>query len=295
MEVATSSKPVKRLGVIGSGLMGTGIAQVAVTAGLMVDLYDEAPQALDRARESIASGLARDVVKGRLTEDQREAAMSRLRTAGAVEDLIEVDAVIEAVIERTDIKRDLFARLDAMLPAPTLLASNTSAIPITDIAAAASRPERIIGMHFFSPVPSMQLCEIVRGYATDDIATAAAQVLASVLGKQTILVQRDDAGFVTSRLLTALIQEAARVVEEGVATAEDVDRACVLGFGHRMGPLETADLTGIDVAYRAGLAIYEGSGREAFFPPQILRRMVTAGDLGRKSGRGFYDHSGGVV
>ena len=279
------------LGIVGAGLMGAGIAQVAAQAGLAVLLHDSDPAAIGRGRDQVARGLQRLVDKGRLTADELEAALERIKPAPGLEETAQADAVIEAVIERVDVKQEVFARLSAAAGGQTLLATNTSAISISEIAATASRPEQIIGMHFFSPVPAMALCEVIRGYRTSDTTVAAALALAGALGKESILVNRDDAGFVTSRLMTVLVQEAARLVEQGLATPEDVDKACVLGFGHRMGPLATADLTGVDVAYRAGKAIYEGSGDPSFRPPQLLRRMVAAGRLGRKSGQGFYKYN----
>ena len=171
-----------------------------------------------------------------------------------------------------------------------MLCTNTSAIPITSIAAATSTPERVVGTHFFSPVPMMKLCEVVRGYHTSDQAIAAAREFAESAGKTCVVVNRDVAGFVTTRLITALTMEAIRILETGVASAEDIDAACRLGFGHSMGPLETADLTGVDILLNATTNVYTDTQDEKFAPPELLRRMVTAGDIGRKSGRGFYSH-----
>lgn len=276
------------LGVIGAGLMGSGIAQVAAQAGLTVRLYDSQPGAVGRSRDQIAARLRRLVDGNRLAGEDLEAAMQRIEIAPDLATAASTDAIVEAIIEDVQVKQDLFRDLsDAALPT-TLLATNTSAISITDIASASSRPENIVGMHFFSPVPAMSLCEIIRGYRTSDETLSAALQLAAALGKESIVVNRDDAGFVTSRLMTVLIHEAARILEDGLATPEDIDRACVLGFGHRMGPLATADLTGVDIAYRAGKAIFEGTGDPAFRPPELLRRMVSAGAYGRKTGEGFY-------
>ena len=278
------------LGVIGAGLMGAGLAQVAAAAGLEVLLFDTAEGAVDRAFAGIRDRFSRDLDRGRMTAEEVESAIQRLRQADDLADLGHCDAVIEAVIEDLEIKQRVFSDLAEIVSDHTLLASNTSALPITDIAATCSRPDQVIGMHFFSPVPAMRLCEIIRGYRTSEEALAQAERLAAMLGKETIVVNRDDAGFVTSRLMTVLIHEATRIVEEGLATPEEVDRACELGFGHRMGPLATADLTGVDVAYRAGRSIFQSTGDSFYRPPQLLRRMVAAGAIGRKAGEGFYDY-----
>jgi 3-hydroxybutyryl-CoA dehydrogenase len=197
---------------------------------------------------------------------------------------------VEAVFENVDVKRELFGTIDSLAPQTAILATNTSAIPITTIAAATSRPESVVGTHFFSPVPMMKLCELIRGYKTADETLEAARLFAERVGKTCIVVNRDVAGFVTTRLITALSMEAAKLVETGVASAEEVDIACRLGFGHAMGPLQTADLTGIDILTNATLNIYNDTADEKFAPPELLRRMIAAGDLGRKSGRGFYQY-----
>ena len=184
----------------------------------------------------------------------------------------------------------MFAALDTIARADAVLATNTSAIPITTIAAATERPESVVGTHFFSPVPMMKLCELVRGYKTSDETLARAREFAESVGKTCIVVNRDVAGFVTTRLISALAMEAVTLVESGVASAEDVDVACRLGFGHAMGPLQTADLTGVDILTNASTNIYTDTQDEKFAPPELLRRMVTAGDLGRKSGKGFYTY-----
>lgn len=287
-----SEATIATLGVVGAGLMGSGIAQVAALAGIEVRLFDAAAGAVDRSLETIGDQLRRLVEKGQLTDEEAASALGRIRPSSTLAETATGDAVIEAVIEDLKVKQDIFHQLAAHAGDATLLATNTSALPITDIAATCARPHQVVGMHFFSPVPKMPLCELVRGYRTDDAILAKAQSLAQALGKETILVNRDDAGFVTSRLMSVLVGEAARIVEQGLASAEDVDRACVLGFGHRMGPLATTDLTGVDVAYRAARSIHESTGDPAYRPPEILRRMVAAGALGRKSGEGFYRHEG---
>lgn len=278
------------LGVVGAGLMGGGIAALAALSGMNVRVFDQDQAMADSLPERIRGWYAGDLKRGRLDAEQVETAIERIAFAGTLEEVASADAVIEAVIENLDIKQDVFRRLSLAAGDHTLLATNTSAISVTEIAAKSSRPEQIVGMHFFSPVRVMRLCEIVRGYRTSDSTLASALALSGRLGKEHIVVERDDAGFVTSRLMSVLIHEAVRIVEQGLASPEDVDRACVLGFGHSMGPLATADLTGVDISYRAGLAVAQGSGDQSYQPPQLLRRMVAAGDLGRKSGRGFFDY-----
>ena len=194
------------------------------------------------------------------------------------------------MFEKLEVKTELFASIDRIAKPGAVLASNTSALPITRIAAATSRPEAVVGTHFFSPVPLMRLCELVRGYKTSDETLAAARLFAENVGKTVVVVSRDIAGFVTTRLISALAVEAIRLVESGVATAEDVDVACRLGFGHAMGPLQTVDLTGADIMLNATSNIYDETGDPKFAAPELLRRMVAAGDLGRKSGKGFYDY-----
>ncbi|MBK6762757.1 MAG: 3-hydroxyacyl-CoA dehydrogenase family protein [Micrococcales bacterium] len=280
-----------RIAVVGAGLMGGGIAQVSAVAGHDVILQDMSGESVARGRDAIAASLEKFADKGRITGEQAQAALERITTVTDLDAVGEADIVVEAVFEKFEVKAEVFRRLDAVCSDGTLLATNTSAIPITSIAAVTSRPEQVVGTHFFSPVPLMKLCELVRGYKTSDEAMARAREFAEGVGKTVVVVNRDVAGFVTTRLITALAMEAIALVESGVASAEDVDTACRLGFGHAMGPLETADMTGVDIIFNATSNIYADSQDEKFSPPEVLRRMVTAGDLGRKSGKGFYDYS----
>ncbi|GHC48558.1 3-hydroxyacyl-CoA dehydrogenase family protein [Streptomyces cinnamoneus] len=280
----------KKLAVIGAGLMGSGIAQVSAQAGWDVVLRDVTDAALTRGTDGIRASYEKFVSKGKLEAAAAEQALARITTTTDLDAAADADIVVEAVFEDIDTKRDIFRTLDGLVKDETVLASNTSAIPITKIAAATSRPERVVGTHFFSPVPMMQLCELVRGYKTSDETLARAREFAEGVGKTCIVVNRDVAGFVTTRLISALVVEAAKLYESGVATAEDIDVACKLGFGHAMGPLATADLTGIDILMHATGNIYTECQDEKFAPPEIMRRMVDAGDLGRKSGQGFYQH-----
>ena len=275
--------------VIGAGLMGSGIAQVAAQAGWQVVLRDISEEALARGLSVIERSTAKFVEKDRMTAAEREATLGRITTTTDLEVAVATaDVVVEAVFEEVSVKQELFRALDGLAREGAMLATNTSAIPITTIAAATSRPESVVGTHFFSPVPMMALCELVRGLHTADETLARARAFAEAVGKTCVVVNRDVAGFVTTRLICAMVVEAVRLYESGVATAEDIDTACRLGFGHAMGPLATTDLTGVDILRHASLTIYGETGDAKFFPPETLTRMVTAGDLGRKSGRGFY-------
>ena len=280
----------QKITVIGAGLMGSGIAQVSAQAGHDVVLRDVTDEALARGRAGIEASYARFVGKGKMTQDDADAALARITTTTDLEAAADSDLVVEAVFEDLGVKTALFTDLDRICRDGAVLATNTSAIPITQIAAATQRPESVVGTHFFSPVPMMQLCELVRGFKTSDETLATARAFAESVGKTCVVVNRDVAGFVTTRLIAALVVEAVKLVENGVATAEDVDTACRLGFGHAMGPLATADLTGVDILRNATRNIYVETQDEKFAPPETLNRMVTAGDIGRKSGRGFYEY-----
>ncbi|MDX2645215.1 3-hydroxyacyl-CoA dehydrogenase family protein [Streptomyces sp. NPDC001902] len=278
----------KKLAVIGAGLMGSGIAQVSAQAGYEVVLRDITVEALARGKGGIEASYEKFVAKGKLTAQDAAAALARITTTTDLDAAADADIVVEAVFEKIEVKQEIFRALDKIAKADAVLASNTSAIPITKIAAVTERPESVVGTHFFSPVPLMQLCELVRGYKTGDATLARAKAFAEEIGKTTIVVNRDVAGFVTTRLIAALVVEATKLYESGVATAEDIDIACKLGFGHAMGPLATADLTGVDILLHAADNIYTESQDEKFAPPELMRRMVDAGALGRKSGEGFY-------
>ena len=278
--------------VVGAGLMGSGIAQVSALAGHDVILRDISLEAVVKGRGAIEASLARFAEKGAIDAGDAEAALARITGTTDLDGAAQSDIIVEAIIEEVDLKAALFADLDRLAPQGAILATNTSAIPITRIAAATGRPESVVGTHFFSPVPMMKLCELVRGLKTSDETLAAARTWAEGIGKTCIVVNRDVAGFVTTRIITALVNEAIRLVETGVASPEDVDIACKLGFGHAMGPLATADLTGIDVMRRASMSIFNETAEKAFYPPELITRMAIAGDLGRKSGRGFYTYGG---
>lgn len=280
----------KKLAVIGAGLMGSGIAQVSAQAGWDVVLRDVTDEALTRGTDGIRASYEKFVSKGKLAAAEAESALQRITATTELEAVADADLVVEAVFEQIDTKREIFAAVDKLAKDGAVLASNTSAIPITKIAAATGRPEQVVGTHFFSPVPMMPLCELVRGLKTSDETLSAAREFAESAGKTCVVVNRDVAGFVTTRLISALVVEAAKLEESGVASAEDIDTACRLGFGHAMGPLATADLTGVDILLHATENIYDETHDEKFAPPERMRRMVDAGDLGRKSGRGYYPH-----
>lgn len=277
-----------RLAVIGAGLMGSGIAQVAAQAGWQVTLRDLDDAATTRGLTAARRSLERFAAKGAVDPEDVEAALARITPTTDLEAAADADVVVEAVFERIEIKHEVFRTLDKICRPDAVLATNTSAIPVTQIAAVTRRPESVVGTHFFSPVPMMKLCELVRGHKTSDETLAAARAFAEELGKTCVVVNRDVAGFVTTRLIAAFVVEAVKLVESGVVSAEDLDTACKLGFGHPMGPLATTDLTGVDVLMHATRNIYTDTGDPKFFPPELLQRMVSAGDLGRKSGKGFY-------
>jgi len=277
---------VQRVAVIGAGVMGTGIAQVAARAGYRVELFDVVPGAAQKSLERIADSLGRAVEKGRCTAAEREEALRKL--SAAAEMPAQADLIIEAAPENLELKKELFARLSKAARADAILASNTSSLPITAIASAAAHPERVIGLHFFNPVPAMKLLEIVQGERTHPLVVTAARAVGARMGKEVVVV-RDAPGFATSRLGIALAMEAIRMLEEGVATAEEIDRAIELGYGHPMGPLKLTDQVGLDVRLAIAEHLLSELG-ERFRPPQLLRRMVRAGKLGKKSGEGFYKY-----
>jgi 3-hydroxybutyryl-CoA dehydrogenase len=279
------------IAVIGAGLMGSGIAQVSAAAGYEVVLRDVSDAATARGLAGITASYEKFVSKGRLAQADAEAALARITATTDLGAVAEADVVVEAVFEDLEVKQGLFREIDKIAKAGAVLATNTSALPITQIAAVTERPEAVVGTHFFSPVPLMALCELVRGYKTGDDTLARAREFAEKVGKTCIVVNRDVAGFVTTRLIAALGNEAVRLLETGVATAEDIDTACKLGFGHTMGPLATLDLTGVDIMRNATRNIYNETHADQFAVPELLNRMVAAGDLGRKTGHGFYDYS----
>ena len=281
---------IQTVGVIGAGTMGSGIAHVFARAGFNVLLCDVEQRFLDRALASIRANLGREAAKGKLAEADIEKALARITAVVDREALGAADFAVEAASERFEIKSEIFRALDRILPAGAVLATNTSSISITKLAAQTQRPAQVIGMHFFNPVPVMALVEIVRGLATSDETFTAVQALAIKLGKTPVEVN-DAPGFVSNRVLMPLINEAAFAVMEGVATAEAVDQVFKLGMAHPMGPLTLADFIGLDVCVDILRVLQEGYGDPKYRPCPLLVRMVDAGWLGRKSGRGFYSYN----
>ena len=269
--------------VVGAGQMGAGIAQVVAASGRRVSLHDAAPGATERGLEAMRKSLTRLAEKGGPDPD------GVLARVEPVDDLVPADLLIEAVVEDADVKEEIFRRADALLPPPAILASNTSSIPITSLAAATSRPDRVIGMHFFNPVPVLKLVEVIRGLETSDETAQAIAGLAVELGK-TPAEARDFPGFVSNRILMPFINEAAYAVLEGVAEPEAIDTIAKLGFAHPMGPLALADLIGLDTCVAIMDVLHYGLGDPKFAPCPLLRQYVQAGRLGRKSGRGFYEY-----
>jgi 3-hydroxybutyryl-CoA dehydrogenase len=280
---------VKRVGVIGAGTMGNGIAQVFAQAGFEVLLWDAIPAAVDRAKTTIEKSLGRFVEKGRMTAADRDAALGRLTSSLTMDVMSGADYVVEAIAEDLKSKIDVFARLDAITKPHVILSSNTSSISITVLGAATKRPDRVLGMHFMNPVPLMTLVELIRGQATSPESMQIATDLCKTLGK-TAVEAADYPGFIANRILMPMINEAIYAVMEGVGTPEAIDTVMKLGMNHPMGPLTLADFIGLDVCLAILHVLHEGLGDPKYRPCPLLRRMVAAGQLGRKSGRGFYTY-----
>ena len=280
---------IRTLGVLGAGQMGGGIAQVAAASGLAVVLVDSALAIAEKAKHKIAGLLTRQVEKGKMTADAKDALVERIRPASAIDDLDGCDFVIEAATEKIDVKLALLRECDSVLAPGKWLASNTSSISLTRLAAVTSRPDRVIGMHFMNPPPLMKLVEIVRALQTSDETFVLAKALAEKLGKVTT-TSRDAPGFLVNRILIPMLCEACFALQEGVGTAEEIDLGARLGLNHPMGPLELGDLIGLDTVLAIAEVLHREVGDDKYRPPTLLRNLVAAGWLGRKTGRGFYTY-----
>jgi len=280
---------IRRIGVIGAGTMGSGIAQVCAMAGYDVVMQDLSEAALERARASMQGSLARLVKKATLTEAQADEGLARIATATALDHLAGCDIVIEAIVERLEVKAAVLKQLDAICRAEAIFASNTSSISLTELAAATARPGRVVGMHFFNPVPVMQLVEIIRALQTTDAVAEAVTKLTLAVGK-TPRVSKDSYGFIVNRLLAPQINEAINCVYEGLATPEDIDSMMKLGANHPMGPLSLGDLIGLDVVLNIMETLYNGFDDPKYRSSPLLKQMVAAGYLGRKTGKGFFEY-----
>jgi 3-hydroxybutyryl-CoA dehydrogenase len=280
---------IKQVTVVGSGLMGSGIAQVCAQAGIEVVLNDVSRKALDKAIKNIEWSVDKFIEKGKLAE-KKEAIIERISTVTDLDSAEDIDLVIEAVFEQLELKQQIFEKLDRLCAQHTLLASNTSAIPISELAAVTRRADKVLGLHFFSPVPMMQVVEVIKGISTTDETTKIGQEFVKKIGKEPIMVNRDVAGFVINRINLPSTIEAMRLVEQGVATVEDVDKGLKLALGRKMGVFETSDMVGLDVTYGALMAMFKETGNPRWYPPLLLRRKVKAGHLGHKTGRGWYQY-----
>lgn len=288
-EVAAPT-PVVTVGIAGTGIMGSGIAEVAALAGFDVTIRSRRQSRAEEAQARLATSLDRQVEKGKLDATERDRALARVRTTSDIESLAGCDLVVESVVEDLDVKRQLFAQLDQVCSNDTILATNTSTLAVTDVAMATERPDRVVGLHFFNPAPRMPLVEVVPAAATDRATVDAARRFAEDCGKETVTV-KDNAGFVVNALLFPYLNGAVKMLDAGVASREDIDTAMKGGCGYPMGPLELLDLIGLDTSVSIMDALHADRPDACLSPAPLLKRMVTAGQLGRKSGTGFYDYS----
>jgi len=284
-----NAEDVRKVGVVGCGVMGAGIVEVCARAGLDVRYVEANPDLVERGRSRIEASILRAVERGKLDEQQGAEDLTRIAGSTTIDDLADRDLVIEAATEHQETKREVFRRLDEVTRPEVVLASNTSSIPIVELAAVTGRPALVVGMHFFNPVPVMGLIEVVRAITTSDETVEFSRGFGGVLGKTTVL-SKDRAGFIVNMLLIPYLNGAVRMLDEGFATREDIDTAVSLGLAHPMGPLRLLDLIGLDTALFVANVLFEEFKEPLFAPPPLLKRMVTAGRLGRKTGVGFYDY-----
>ena len=281
---------IQKVGVVGCGLMGSGIAQVSAQAGFPTVVREVSQEIVDKGLKSIEKNLARLVEKATISEAQRNEARRRLKGTTSLDDLKDCDVIVEAIIEQLPAKRELFSALDAICPPSTIFASNTSSLTITEIATATKRPQRFVGLHFFNPVPVMKLVEVVKTIATEPAVYEEMVAFGAKLGKTPVRAH-DSTGFIVNRLLVPYLLDAIRALEEGVGSIEDIDNSMKLGCGHPMGPLTLLDFVGLDTTYYIANIMFDEFRERRFAPPPLLKRMVLAGWNGRKAGRGFYDYS----
>jgi 3-hydroxybutyryl-CoA dehydrogenase len=286
----TSKSPIRTVGVVGCGIMGAGIAQICVTHGFDTVVVEADQKRLDQGITQIRGRLGRDVERGRLSQEGHDRALRRLHGSDNFGDLADCDLVLEAIVEDIAVKRPLFEKLGRSVRPDAILASNTSSLAVSELAGASGRPDRVLGLHFFNPPTALRLLEVIVPSSASEETVAAAMEFCDSIDRVTVRVQ-DTPGFIVNRLLVPFIYDAIRMVEAGVATAEDIDQGCRMGLNHTMGPLATADLVGLDTLAAIGDAMFESYGEPRFKPPTILRRMISLGNLGRKSGQGFFDYA----
>jgi len=282
---------IKRIGVLGAGSMGSGIAQVAAQSGYQVLMRDIEERFVENGLRAIEKFLSKSVEKGKMSGEQKKNILLRIKGVTRMEDLTEVDFVIEAVFEDLELKKNVFRQLDELTRSHVILATNTSSMSITEIAMATKRPEKVAGMHFFNPAPLMKLVEVIRGYHTNDETTRAVMEMARKMGKEPVEVKKDTPGFIVNRLMIPHFLEAIKMVEEGIATVEDIDKAVKLGLNYPMGPFELMDLTGVDIALHVTDYLYRELNKESkWSAPTLMKSMIRAGKLGKKAGAGWYKY-----
>ena len=282
---------IKKIGVLGAGVMGSGIAQVAAQSGFEVMMRDIADEFVQKGLKNIEASLSKGVEKGKVTPEEKEATLGRIKGTTVLEDLKDVDFVIEAVIEDLELKKKVFKEMDELTRSEVILATNTSSMSITEIAASTSRPDKVVGMHFFNPVPLMRLVEVIKGLETSDETVDVTWGLAERLGKTPVLVKKDTPGFIVNRIMMPQLMEAIRIYEEGIASMEDIDKAVKLGLNYPMGPFELMDLTGLDISYFVNEYFRKELPQELkHVTPHALKAKVRAGKLGRKTGEGWYKY-----